>query len=155
MVYLIKRLENARYSDSPTPPSSDKTMLVTVLMLVSKLNRSYGDFYTSFIFHPDKAGVSDFPDALRQAAVDYIKSEAGQKRFAPDEDGYTVERLSWFDIIEDIPATVLIAHGITPYGGFSSVQADSQMVCALSSDEYFTTDGVLHGYRTGSNGEPF
>ena len=149
MVYLIKRLENARFNDNPTPPSSDKTMLVTVLMLTSKLSRSYGDFYTSYVFHPDKAGVRYFPDALRQAAVDYIKSDDGQKRFAPEEDGYTVESLSWFDIIGDIPADTLEAHGITPYGGFTSVQADSQMVCALSNEEYFTSDGSLHGYRTG------
>ena len=149
MVYLIKRLENARFSDKPTPPSSEKTMLVTVLMLTSKLNRSYGDFYTSYIFHPDKAGLSAFPDALHQAAVDYIRSDDGQKRFTSEEDGYTAERLSWFDIIGDIPANVLVTHGITPYGGFSSVQADSQMVCALSNDEYFTEDGTFHGYRTG------
>ena len=154
MVYLIKRLENARFSDSPTPPSSEKTILVTVLMLVSKLNHSYGDFYTSYIFHPDKANVDNFPDALRQAAVEYIRSAAGQKRFEPEEDGYTVERLSWFDVIGDIPADTLVAHGITPYGGSSSVQADCQLVCTLGNDEYFTTDGALHGYRTGGN-EPF
>ena len=148
MVYLIKRLENVRFSDSPTPPSSDRTMLVTVLMLTSKLNRSYGDFYTSYVFRPDKAGVSDFPDALRQAAVDYIRSDAGQNRFAPEEDGYIVESLSWFDIIGDMPSDVLVTHGITPYGGFDSVQADSQMVCALGNEEYFTSDGTLHGYRT-------
>lgn len=149
MAYLIKRLENARFSDNPTPPSSDKTILVTVLMLASKLNRSFGDFYTSYLFHPDKANVDNFPDALRQAAVDYIRSDAGQNRFEPEEDGYTTERLSWFDIIGDIPSDVLVAHEISPYGGFNSVQADSQLVCALSNDEYFTKDGALHGYRTG------
>ena len=149
MVYLIKRLEKARFNDNPTPPSSEKTTLVTVLMLTSKLNRSYGDFYTSFIFCPDKAGVGNFPDALRHAAVDYIRSNDGKMRFAPEEDGYTVESLSWFDIIGDIPADTLEAHGITPYGGFTSVQADSQMVCALSNEEYFTAVGSLHGYRTG------
>ena len=149
MVYLIKRLENARFSDNPTLSSSEKTTLVTVLMLTSKLNRSYGDFYKSYVFHPDKAGISNFPDALRQAAVDYIRSDDGQKRFAPDEDGYTVERLSWFDVIGDIPSDVLIVHGIEPYGGFNSVQADSQMVCALNNEEYFTADGALHDYRTG------
>lgn len=149
MVYLIKRLENARFSDNPTPPSSEKTVLVTVMMLTSKLNRSYGDFYTSFVFHPDKANVDNFPDALRQAAVDYIRSEAGQKRFEPEEDDYTVERLGWFDVIGDIPVDVLAANGITPYGGFDSVQADSQLVCALSNEEYFTKDGTFHDYRSG------